>query len=91
MPSFTRPDPTATCNPRQLAQLLGVEVVDIEGDKVHVHGTPPANAQDIINAYVYDPYWNDPDRKRLNDLNAKPSLTGADIKEFLSLLLKRVK
>lgn len=57
---FTRPNPTTTCDPRHLAQLLGVESVDINKDKVLVQGTPPPNAQDIINAYVYDPDFGKP-------------------------------
>lgn len=60
MTTFTRPDASATCDPRQLAQLLGVEAVDIDQERVIVKGTPPANAQDIINAYVYDPYFGEP-------------------------------
>lgn len=60
MPEFTRSDPQATADPRHLATLLSVEKVDIDKEKVIVHGTPPADAQAIIDAYVYDPNWGKP-------------------------------
>lgn len=62
MPAFTRPNPDATCDPRHLAALMGLEPddVDIDKEKVIVTGTPPANAQDIINAYVYDSDFGKP-------------------------------
>ena len=54
---FTRPNATATCDPRHLAALLGVEQTEIEQGTVHVYGNAPANAQAIIDSYVYDPGW----------------------------------
>lgn len=60
MDTFTRPNPVATCDPRHLAQLLGVDAVDIDKEKVIIHGEPPADAQAIIDAYVYDPDFGKP-------------------------------
>lgn len=64
MPDFTRSDPNATCDPRHLASLLGVDSVEIEQEIVHVHGDPPANAQEIIDGYVYDPNFGRPAEER---------------------------
>lgn len=60
MPEFVRRDADATCDPRHLAQLLNVDAVDIDKERVIVHGEPPANVQNIIDAYIYDPHWNAP-------------------------------
>lgn len=60
MAEFIRADSTATCDPRHLAQLLGVGSVDIDQDRVIVTGTPPPDAQAIIDSYVYDPDFGKP-------------------------------
>lgn len=62
MAEFTRPDPNTSCDPRHLAALMGLQPgdVDIHKDKVIVHVTPPANAQAVIDTYVYDPAWGKP-------------------------------
>ena len=72
MAEFKRPNPEAPADPRHLAALLKVESVDIDKEKVIVHGTPPADAQAIIDAYAYDPTWGkDPQDVEMTKLRTK--------------------
>lgn len=72
MTAFTRPDAAARCNPYHLAELLGVERVDVEQETVYVYGNPPADAQAIIDSYIFDPDYGKPQEDRdLSALRAK--------------------
>lgn len=88
MPTFSRSNSSATCDPRHLAELLGVDSVDIDKEEVIVHGEPTADAQAIIDSYVYDPGWNKSDDDKLLDAfvkNPTPSAaqTAAAVKALL--------
>lgn len=90
MPTFIRPNPDATCDPRHLAQQLGVQSVDIDKEKVIVHGTPPANAQDIINAYVYDPAWGKPTEDvEMSKVRAKAQAVAAGTDTFTAAQMQK--
>lgn len=89
MPTFIRPDKDAKCDPRHLAEQLGVEHVDIEQEKVHVHGEPPTNAQAIIDAYVYDPDFGKSDDDKLIDAFSKnPNPNAAQTAAALKAMLR---
>ena len=92
MSTYTRPDPQATADPRHLAQLLGVESVDIDKEKVIVQGTPPDNAQTITNAYVYDPnFGRTQDEIDIDNFLAKASPTAADTVKAAKAMARKLR
>ncbi len=79
MPNLTRPDPTATCNPRDLAQQISTAVgktvtCDIDGPNVIVYENLTAaeveQTQAVVDAYIFNPDFG----KTTEELSVKADL-----------------
>lgn len=83
-------------DPAHLASILGAPVstaggaVESTAAKDVSSDVPEATLQAAIDAYVYNPDWDDPDLGRLRELVGKQSLSADDIAEALRLIIKRL-